>query len=255
MAGEATLDNVGTPRVRVAPKLAKAKLVERRDITPDLWIIKLEPEEGPLRFKAGQYCTLGLKGIERAYSIVSAPHEPYLEIFVELVPDGELTPLMWEMKVGETMSIRPRAKGLFLMNQRVHHHFMASTVTGVAPSMSIIRSYLHQGGEGHKFYILLGASYQDELTYDKELAGLAAKYPDCIHFVPTVSRPDEARNAGWQGEKGRVNTIVAQYLERFNLPKNDTMIYACGHPGMIADVKELALAQEWNFAEERFWKE
>ena len=73
MAGEATLDNVRTPRVRVAPKLAKAKLVERRDITPDLFIIKLEPEEGPLRFKAGQYCTLGLKGIERAYSIVSAP--------------------------------------------------------------------------------------------------------------------------------------------------------------------------------------
>ncbi len=33
------------------------------------------------------------------------------------------------------------------------------------------------------------------------------------------------------------------------------MVYACGHPGMIADVKELALAQEWKFAEERFWKE
>ena len=255
MAGEATLDNARTPRVRVAPKLPKAKLVERTDITPDLFIIKLEPEEGPLRFKAGQYCTLGLNGIERAYSIVSAPHERYLEIFVEVVPDGELTPLMWEMKVGDTMSIRPRAKGLFVMNQRVHHHFMASTVTGVAPSMSMIRSYLHQGGEGHKFYILLGASYQDELTYDKELAGLVTKHPDCIKFVPTVSRPDEVRNAGWQGEKGRVNTIVAQYLERFKLPKNDTMVYACGHPGMIADVKEMASGQGWKFAEERFWKE
>ena len=255
MAGEATLDNVRVPRVRAAPKLPKAKLVERRDITSDLMIIKLEPEEGPLRFKAGQYCTLGLKGIERAYSIVSAPHEPYLEIFVELVPDGGLTPLMWEMKVGDTMSIRPRAKGLFVMNQRVHHHFMASTVTGVAPSMSMIRSYLHQGGEGHKFYILLGASHQDELTYDEELAGLAAKHPDCIRFVPTVSRPGEVRNAGWQGERGRVNTIVARYLEQFNPPKNDTLVYACGHPGMIADVKELALAQEWKFAEERFWKE
>ncbi len=255
MAGEATLDNVGTPRVRVAPKLAKAQLVERRDITPDLWIIKLEPEGGPLRFKAGQYCTLGLKGIERAYSIVSAPHEPYLEIFVARVSDGKLTTLMWEMKVGDTMSIRPRAKGLFVMNQRVHHHFMACTVTGVAPFISMARSYLNEGGEGHKFYILLGASYQEELTYDKELAGLAAKYPDCIKFVPTISRPGEARNASWQGDKGRANTIVNKYLKQFNLPKNDTMVYACGHPGMIADVKERVSGKGWKFIEERFWKE
>ena len=55
-------------------------------------VIKLEPEEELFKFKAGQYCTLGLDGIERAYSIVSAPYEPCLEIFVELVPDGALTP-------------------------------------------------------------------------------------------------------------------------------------------------------------------
>ena len=35
MAGEATPDNVGTPRVRVAPQLAKATLVVRRALTPD----------------------------------------------------------------------------------------------------------------------------------------------------------------------------------------------------------------------------
>ena len=244
-----------TPRVRSSPRLPKAKLVERWDITPDLMIIKLEPEDKHFLFKAGQYCTLGLKGIERAYSIVSAPHEPHLEIFVARVADGELTPLMWDMKVGDTMSIRPRAKGLFVMNQRVHHHFMACTVTGVAPCMSIVRSYLNDGGEGHKFYILLGASYQAELTYDTELAGLAAKHPDCIHFVPTISRPGEARNASWQGEKGRANAIVETYLEKFNLPKNDSMVYACGHPGMIADVKERVSAQGWKFIEERFWKE
>ncbi len=255
MAGTMTLGDIRTLRAGVAPKLPTAKVVERKNITPDLMTIKLEPQEGPLQFKAGQYCTLGLQGIERAYSIVSAPHERYLEIFVELMPDGELTPLMWEMKVGDTMSIRPRAKGLFVMNQRVHHHFMAATVTGVAPSISMVRSYLNQGAEGHQFYILLGASYQDELTYHKELAGLAAKHPDCIHFVPTISRPNEDRNAGWQGEKGRVNTIVEKCLERFHPPKNDTMVYACGHPGMIADVKERVSAQGWKFAEERFWKE
>ena len=255
MRGNVTVGKVETRRVHKNHNLPRARLVERTEITPDLVIIKLEPEQGPFEFKPGQYCTLGLAGIERAYSIVSAPHEPLLEIFVELVPDGELTPLMWKMKVGEWMSIRPRAKGIFAMDQRVHHHFMLSTVTGVAPYLSMVRSYLHQSGQDHRFYVLLGASYQDELTYDKELADLAARHPDCLRFVPTVSRPQEERNAGWPGAKGRVNIIAEEYLEKFNLPQNDTLVYACGHPGMIGDVKAKVTPAGWKFKEERFWKE
>ena len=236
-------------------KLPTGNLVDRVDITDDLMVIKLEPEDGPLAFKPGQYCTLGLEGIERAYSIVSAPHEPRLEIFVELVPEGELTPRMWRMKKGDPISIRPRAKGIFLMDQKVHHHFMLATVTGVAPFVSMIRSYLHEHRQGHRFYLLLGASYADELTYDKELAALAAKHPDAVKFVATVSRPDEARNAGWKGAKGRVNTIAEEYLEAFDLPMDDSKVYVCGHPGMIEDVKGKIPPKGWKFIEERFWKQ
>ena len=253
MADEVTLPELESRRAQPNPGWPEAKLVERKDITDDLWTIKLALEEGTFKFKAGQYCTLGLNGIERAYSIASAPHEPFLEIFVELVPDGALTPLMWKMKLGDCMSVRPRAKGLFTMDQRVHHHFMLATVTGVAPSVSMVRSSLLEGAQGHKFYVLLGASYQDELTYDKELSGIAAKHPKLLEFVPTVSRPDEERNAGWHEAKGRVNTIFEEYLDKFNLPQDDTMIYACGHPGMIEEVKAKVTPAGWMFKEERFW--
>ena len=237
------------------PKLPHAKVVHRTDISEDLMVIKLEPQAGRFEFKPGQYCTLGREGVERAYSIVSAPYEEELEIFVELVPDGELTPKMWEMQVGDIMSLRPRAKGLFLLDEEVHHHFMLATVTGVGPFVSMIRQYLHEGRHGHKFYLLLGASYADELTYDAELSDLSQQHPDCIRFVPTVSRPAEARNSGWLGAKGRVNTIAEEYLSSFNLPKEDARVYACGHPGMIADVKEQVVPQGWKFVEERFWKQ
>ena len=236
------------------PSFPRAKLVERQDITADLMVIKVEPENGPLSFKAGQYCTLGLGKIERAYSIVSAPHEPFLEIFVELVPEGQLTPLMWQLKLGDYMSIRPTAKGIFTLAQRAHHHFMSATVTGVAPFVSMIRSYLHHGGQDHRFYVLLGASYQDELVYDLELNRLAKEYPNSIKFVPTVSRPDESRNADWNGAEGRVNLIAEDYLEKFDPPQDDTMVYTCGHPGMISDLKAKIPPKGWKFKEERFWK-
>lgn len=255
MAEDATLVNVESPRPQPNPGFPTAELVERRDVSEDLMVIKLVPENGPFKFKPGQYCTLGLDGIERAYSIASAPHEPWVEIFVELVPEGELTPRMFRMRVGDRISIRPRAKGLFTIDQRVHHHFMLATVTGVAPSISMLRSCNLEGVQDHKFYVLLGASYQDELTYDEELAALASSHPNLLEFVPTVSRPNEERNADWQGAKGRVNAIAENYLNRFELPQDDTLIYACGHPGMIEAVKETFVPQGWMFKEERFWKE
>ena len=242
------------------PMFPRAKLVERVDVTDELMVIRLEPEgDGVFNFKPGQYCTLGLGRIERAYSIASAPHENFLEIFVELVPDGELTPLMWRLKPGDYMSVRPRPKGIFTMDQKVRHHFMLTTVTGVAPSISMVRNYLHlgghQGGEDKVFYILLGASYYDELTYDEELGRLAEKHPESVKFVPTVSRPEHPRNAGWTGAKGRVNVIAQEYLEKYRLPQDDTMVYGCGHPGMIEDMKATLPGQGWKFKEERFWKE
>jgi NAD(P)H-flavin reductase len=33
------------------------------------------------------------------------------------------------------------------------------------------------------------------------------------------------------------------------------MVYACGHPGMIADAKDRIPPKGWKFKEERFWKE
>ena len=240
----------------VISRLPRAKLVSRRDVTEDLMVIKLEPEI-EFRFKAGQYCTLGIGSVERAYSIVSAPEEPYLEIFVELVPppDGVLTPMMWELKVGDSMSIRPRAKGIFTTDERYHRHLMVATVTGIAPFMSIIRSYVHRGGTGHKFYVLQGASYLYEFTYEEELEGLASDYPETVVYVPAVSRPTEERNAGWEGVTGRVNTIVEEYIDRFGLNCKETMIYACGHPGMIEDVKDKLEPNGYKVKEERYWKQ
>ena len=235
--------------------LPRARLVERIDYTDDLMVIKMEPQGFDFKFKPGQYCTLGLDGIERAYSIVSAPHESALEIFVELVPEGELTPRMWDMEIGDTMSIRPRPKGIFLMDNSATQHLMLGTVTGIAPFVSMVRDHLHYGRDGHHFYVVEGASYLDEFVYDVELSQLAADHPDIVTFVPAISRPTEERNAGWEGATGRLNNIVADQLVKLGLEQSQTLIYACGHPGMIEASRKIVTADGWRWTEERFWKE
>ena len=76
-------------------KLTSGAVVARDDFTDDLWMVRIRPQV-PISFRAGQYVTVGVeqngKLLERPYSIVSAPQEPELELFVELVPPGLLTP-------------------------------------------------------------------------------------------------------------------------------------------------------------------
>src|ERR1700739_1903960 len=115
-----------------------ARVVERTDLSEDLWLIRVDPG-GPFSFKAGQYATLGVdhgeKRIERAYSIVSSPYEPTLEFFIELVPQGELTPKLYPLRVGDTLYCRQLAKGRFMLDLRSGHtnHLLLATVAGIAP--------------------------------------------------------------------------------------------------------------------------
>lgn len=236
--------------------LPKAEIVKREDITEDLWCIWLKPENA-FPFKPGQYITIGVDGIERAYSIVSAPTESAIELFIELVPepDGELTPLLYKLHKGDIVSMRPRAKGVFTLDANYKKHIFIATVTGVVPYISILRDYINQGYDGNKFYILDGASYHDEFVYDSEIDDMLKKSGDIESFIPTVSRPTEEKNKEWAGETGRVNKIVGKYVSEWNLESSDTLIYACGHPQMIEDVKDEFTPQGFTVKEERFWKQ
>ena len=48
---------------------------------------------------------------------------------------------------------------------------------------------------------------------------------------------------------------MEEYLAKWSLPKDDTVVYLCGNPGMIEDVKERLNPKGWHVIEERFWKE
>ncbi|SVB92394.1 uncharacterized protein METZ01_LOCUS245248, partial [marine metagenome] len=86
-----------TKRIFKRPPLAEVEIVAREDHTEDLTLVWIEKPDG-YSFKPGQYCTIGHDGVERAYSIASAPHEKLIELFIELVPveeGGVLTPILW----------------------------------------------------------------------------------------------------------------------------------------------------------------
>src|SRR5438477_12349674 len=221
-------------------KFQKVKIVSRRDLAPDLWTIRVAPEE-PLVFKPGQYVTLGMntgaKPLERAYSIVSSPLESEIEFFFELVPQGELTPKLYALKPGDEVLMRKSSKGLFTLDQKSGrtNHFLVSTVTGVAPFVSYVRTLYRAWKEGtfkgeHKLFLLNGASRSWELGYTDELCKFAAEVP-WFKYVPTVSRPCDDEK--WTVALGRVDDLIRKYSDMWELDGSNSVGYLCGHPEMI----------------------
>jgi ferredoxin/flavodoxin---NADP+ reductase len=227
----------------VAPaenKFCRARVLERQDIASDLWKIRIAPEN-PFRFVAGQYATLGVRNtdklVERAYSIVSSPYEETLEIFIELVPQGALTPLLYKLNAGDELVMRKIAKGRFTIDFNSGHtkHLLLCTVTGIAPFISYIRTLKYDWdnkrfpGE-HHFYILNAASRSWEFGYREEIETIASEVP-WLTYVPSISRPWE--DAGWRGEVGRVEDLIRKYADQWEVTPANATGYLCGHPQMI----------------------
>lgn len=242
---------VGPPQESVAPQLAGGTdrpastgegvtVIERRDVTPDLLVFKV-PRPLDFEFEAGQSVKVSVDGVRRSFSIVSAPQEPVLEFFVELVPGGDMSQRLRSLQVGDRIGLE-RPKGSFLVDRGFSNHLMVATVTGINPFVSMVRDQLRRGGSGLRFHLLHGASFQDEFGYQEELAQAASAHPELMAYLATVSRPDDPRNAGWTGCTGRVDTLVDDYLEQAGLDSGSTAIYACGHQGMVDAVEQRYLA-------------
>ena len=242
-----------------AEKYQGGRITWRKDYGPDLWSVRIAPDN-PISFEPGQYATLGVedsgKVIERAYSVVSSPAESELEFFFELVPQGQLTPRLYELKTGDRVLIRHRAKGAFTLDRRNPHkdHFFVTTVTGIAPVVSIVRTLRKEPVPDVRIVVLQAASRSHELGYQQELEAAAKESGGWLRYVPVVSRPWE--DAAWKGEVGRAEDVVRKHLDESGFHPGSTTAYLCGHPAMIENGKGILLRRGFereNIHVEVYW--
>jgi ferredoxin/flavodoxin---NADP+ reductase len=227
-------------------KFYRVRIIRRVDYSSDLWMIRVQPN-GEFKFAPGQYATLGVqrpeKRSERPYSIVSSPYENEIEFFFELVPQGELTPEIYKLQVGDEMLMRKVPKGRFTLDTKSGrtNHLLVSTVTGIAPFVSYIRTLYKDWKEGkfageQKLFLLNGASRSWEFGYREELEDIAQQAP-WFRCIFTVSRPWEDEN--WKGEAGRVDDLIRKYADHWECTGANSVAYLCGHPHMVEQAKSI----------------
>ncbi len=144
-------------------------------------------------------------------------------------------------------------KGKFLLEPDDNRtHLYVSTGTGIAPFISMIRDTMLRG-DRRKTVVLHGCSYTEELGYRDYLEGLERERSYPLTYVPTISRPREARNSGWSGRTGRAEAVLGPLLDELGIQPQATVAYVCGNPEMISSVDQLAT--ERGFPPEQVRKE
>jgi ferredoxin--NADP+ reductase len=233
-------------------KFLRARITQRQDVSADLWAIGVDPG-GEFHFTAGQYATLGVeiphKLIERPYSIVSSQYEREVEFFIELVPRGELSPLLYELRPGDPLFVRRTAKGRFTLDTTSGRtrHLLLCTVTGIAPFLSYVRTLYRDWKEErfkgeHELFVIQGASRSWEFGYRTEMERIAKEVP-WLTYVPTISRPWE--DTHWTGETGRTDDLIRKYADQWSLRGTNTTAYLSGHPEMIEHGKAVLNRCGW----------
>ncbi len=112
--------------------------------TESLFTIKTDRDPG-FRFESGQFAMIGLqvdgRPLMRAYSIVSAHYEDYLEFFSIKVPNGPLTSRLQHVKPGDKILINKKTTGTLVMPNLLpgKRLYLLSTGTGLAPFLSLIK--------------------------------------------------------------------------------------------------------------------
>lgn len=221
-----------------------ATVTARSDLTEALAFFQVRPDDPPKPFVPGQYFTLGLlsqdKLVLRPYSVASSARRiaDGYELFIRLIPNGALTPLLFDSVEGDRISIRG-PKGRFSLaagDERLH--LFVATGCGIAPFISMLRT-LRDDHATRRIVLLHGVSYTRELAYRLFLEDLAADPARRCTYVPTVSRPKAPENAEWRGSVGRVEAILPTVWEKLRLDARDSVAYICGNPDMTLGVRQL----------------
>ncbi len=178
--------------------------------------------------RAGQHVDLRLTAedgyqVERSYSIGSAPEDDKLELTVERIDDGEVSPyLTEELRVGDELELRGPIGDYFVWEERLGGPLLLlAGGSGVVPLRAMLRHYLAVGSDVplrvlYSSRTLADVIYRDEL----EQTGLD------VRFTLTREQPP-----GWTGYAGRVDKAR---LEEVAFPAEQRpLTYICGPTGFV----------------------
>jgi ferredoxin/flavodoxin---NADP+ reductase len=198
------------------------------------------------RFHNGHFVMIGLevdgRPLMRAYSIVSANYEEYLEFLSIKVQSGPLTSRLQHLKEGDSILISRKPVGTLVIDDLLpgQRLYLLGSGTGLAPFLSIIQDPATYE-RFDQVVLAHGVRYVSELAYSHFIAHelphhefLGESVREKLIYYPTVTREPFHH-------QGRLTDLIesGKLFADIGLPPLDPKqdrVMICGSPGLLKDV-------------------
>jgi ferredoxin-NADP reductase len=204
-----------------------------REVThprPHAVVLRLEVPDRRANL-AGQHYIVRLRAEDgyvamRSYSLASAPSDPLVELYVEELLDGEVSPYLAQfVQVGDELEVRGPIGGWFVWEGDTPAVGLAGG-SGVVPLVAMLR-HAQDIGTRDRIRLAVSARTLAELPYADELVGAGA--------VVALSREVSASGR----PAGRLT--AAEFQPLLN---PEATYYICGSAGFAAGASDLLMALE-----------
>jgi ferredoxin-NADP reductase len=211
-----------------------ATVAEVRPETPRTKTLVLEvPEwEG---HRAGQHVDIRLTAedgyqAQRSYSIASASEQRSLELTVERIDDGEVSPYLTdEARPGDVFEVRGPIGGYFVWDPDAGGDvLLVGGGSGVVPLMAMARQRA-ANGDSVRTRLLYSARAWEDVIYRDELARLEGDGFD-VTYTLTRERPE-----GWTGYSRRVDRELLTEVA----PAEVALAFVCGPTPFVENVAQV----------------
>jgi len=240
-----------------AEKFTRQAITAIKPLTGSLFTFRTQ-RDAAFRFQAGQFARLGVQRADgtvvwRAYSMVCAPHDDFLEFFSIVVPDGEFTSELSRLRVGDTLLIDKTAFGFLTLNRFPDGEdlWLLATGTGLAPFLSILQDF-EVWQRFKRIVLVYSVREAKELAYQDLIHNLGKRdylceFADKLHYIPIVTRE---KHPG--ALYARITTLLKNgELEQtvgFELSPEYSRLMLCGNPQMVEDCRALLKARGMQLA-------
>ena len=192
---------------------------------------------------AGQHVDVRLTAADgysavRSYSIASAPnHENRVEITVERLPDGEVSPyLTQQVAVSDRLELRGPIGSWFVWRvQQTEPIQLVAGGSGIVPLMAMVRSRA-SAGSAAGFRLLYSVREPGAALYRDELQALASRDASVsLSYAYTRATPP-----GWRRPPGRIDaSLIASTTWPSSLGPT---CYVCGPTSFVENAARLLTA-------------
>jgi ferredoxin-NADP reductase len=175
---------------------------------------------------------------QRSYSIASAPDAERIELTVERLADGEVSPYLTdELRAGDPLELRGPIGGYFVWTVADGGPlFLVAGGSGIVPLMAMLRHRAAAGSEIARrtpAVLLYSSRSYEQIIYRAELEQLASA-GDGLQVTHTLTR---AAPVDWSGRQGRIDR--KQLAATAPSPAEHPHIYICGPTPLVETAANL----------------